>query len=986
MKIKLLNISVLLFLSYTLLSFTSHKKDSLPLGKGRTTYINNIEILTGLAEKVYITNTERSLQYAQTALKIAQNNHDKLYEAKVLTTIGDIYRKSDFDPFAIPFYSRAIAISKELKSTQMEAENSLLLGDVFYKINNIDSASVYYNRSIRLFTTINNKAGMAKASIHLGNTFWYEAGYDKALELYLKALDINEKIHNKTGITEVNTNIGSLYTLLGDNKKALKYFRKAMALINDFENAESISNFYYRFGNAFAHIKQYDSAFYYYTSARSILDSLHLERKSGYIYRSISFIHFKRGNIEQAIKNAKIALSKFETRDYYYGKASIYNDLANYYLKQEDYTNSLIFLEKGFKLSKEIKSIELLKSYYLSFSEYYSAKEMYKKALDYHKLYQQMNDSVLNKEKNSRIAEFQTKYETNKNIQELMAKTEENSRNLEQIKRQRRNLYLFGVGIIVICVLTIILFYQYKLLKNSQIRINHINQDLDQRVKERTAELQLTQYSIEHAADPIFWLNKNGNFIFANLAACTFLEFTKEEFQKGNITSIVPKFTTTEWDDIWDIIKMEGSLVIELNFQKKDHSVFPVEIALNFIAHEKKEYAFAFIRDISDRKQKEENLRKAKEKAEEADKLKSAFLANMSHEIRTPMNAILGFSDLLIADDITQDEKNEFASIIKSSADTLLKLIDDIIDISLIDAGQLKMNKSNFQLNNTLKEINRFYQEEKLRLQKSHLDIRLNESNFNNQITLHTDPVRFRQIVNNLVGNAIKFTDSGYIEIGYVKGSDKVKIYVKDTGIGIPTDKIPLIFERFRKHNDSDKLYGGTGLGLAISKKMVEQMGGTISAASEVGKGSIFWFTVPFELNKNFKIYENTQNKNNEFRWKDKSLLIVEDVESNFLFLETVLKKTEIKIFWAKDGDEALKYCKNNIPNLILMDIQLPKQNGYSVTDKIRLILRDTPIIAQTAYAFSDEKEKIREAGFVDYLSKPIDSKLLLQTLNKYIG
>ena len=207
----------------------------------------------------------------------------------------------------------------------------------------------------------------------------------------------------------------------------------------------------------------------------------------------------------------------------------------------------------------------------------------------------------------------------------------------------------------------------------------------------------------------------------------------------------------------------------------------------------------------------------------------------MSHEIRTPMNAILGFSDLLIGEDITQAEKQEFANIIKSSTDTLLKLIDDIIDISLIDAGQLKMHKTNFQLNKTLKEINRFYQEEKIRIQKSHLDIRLNESTFNDQITLNTDLVRFRQIVTNLVGNAIKFTDHGYIEIGYVKGTDKVRIYVRDSGIGIPTEKIPMIFERFRKHNDSGKLYGGTGLGLAISKKMVEQMGGSISAASEIG-------------------------------------------------------------------------------------------------------------------------------------------------------
>jgi PAS domain S-box-containing protein len=986
MKTKLLNISVLLLLSLFLLSFTTHKKDSEPQSKEKAIYINNIEILTGLAGKVYLHNPERSLQYAQTALVLARKNNDMIYEAKVLVLIGSIYKRSDLDRLSIPFYSQAITISSKLKNTLWIADNSLALGEAYYKLNYADSASKYFNRSLILYTGLNDKKGIATTMIRLGNTYWYSAGYDKALELYLKSLAISEEINNKNGIAEANTNIGALYVMLGDNQNALLYLRRATCYIDFFENKEKISNLYYRYGFAFENLQQYDSAFFYYKLAKNILDTLHLDRRSGNIDESISSIYFKQGNTEKAIKQAQIALEKYIKNDYRFGIASVYNNMAIYYLKIEDYTNSLSFLEKGIKLSKEIKSIELLKINYLTLSKYYKNKEMYKKALLYHELYQQMNDSVLNHEKNTRIAELQTKYETNKNMQELASKTEENRMNMERIKRQRRNLYVFGFGSLVILIMSIGLYRQYKLLESREARIKEINKELDLRVKDRTSALQLSQFSIENAADPIFWLDNNGNFIFANIAACKYLEYTKEEFLQGNIINIIPKFSLTEWKDVWDIIHNDGSLVLELFFKKKNKIIFPVEIAFNYIAHEGKEYAFAFIRDISDRKLKEENLRKAKEKAEEADKLKSAFLANMSHEIRTPMNAILGFSDLLIGDDISPDEKQEFANIIKSSTDTLLKLIDDIIDISLIDAGQLKMHKTNFQLNNTLKEVIRFYQEEKIRVQKPHLDIRLNESSFNDQIILNTDPIRFRQIVTNLIGNAIKFTDKGYIETGYIIGPDKVKIYVKDTGIGIPTDKIPMIFERFRKHNDNGKLYGGTGLGLAISKKMVEQMGGSISAASEINKGSIFWFTIPFKLGTINPPLPQNNNINNDYDWGKKSLLIVEDVESNYLYLETVLKKTGINIFWAKDGDEALSYCRIKRPDAVLMDIQLPKKDGYMVTSEILQIYPHTPIIAQTAYAFTDEKEKILKAGCVDYLTKPIDSKLLLETINNYIS
>jgi PAS domain S-box-containing protein len=965
---------------------TSCKNDTLKNFK-KTLYNNDIEILNNLAEKVYLKNPEKSLQYAETALEIAKKNKDLVSEEKSLHTIGKIYKRTDYDQLAIPYFYKAIEISINQNLTQNLPLLFQDLGDVFYKLNKIDSATNYYNKSLKINLSTNNHKSIADLYIRLGNTFWYSAGYDKSLDYYLKALTLYENIKNKNGINNVYTNIGALYSELNDYKNAKIYFQKIIINNEFFSKPESLANFYYRFGKLYENTKQYDSAFYYYQAAISILDSFQLKRKTGEILNSYSSIFFEKGETENAIKYALKALDIFTQYNNEYGIALSNIKLSQYYLKQEEYPKSLNSLNTALTLAKKINSVDLLKSNYLNFSNYYKNIEQYKNALKYYTLYQQMNDTVLNREKNLRIAELQTKYETERKEKELSAKNIEINKKVELINKQKRNLYLFGIAITLILIMSFMLFRQYRLLAIKGRHIQEINIDLDKRVKEKTASLQLTQFSVDHAADPIIWLNQQGNLLFANNIACKFLEYTKEEFLTQNITNIIPKFSEKDWNDIWEIISVEGSIVLEMNFQKKSKNIFPVEIALNYINHDEKEYAFGFIRDISDRKQKEENLRNAKERAEVADKLKSAFLANMSHEIRTPMNAILGFSDLLIANDVPEEEKLEFGSIIKSSADTLLKLIDDIIDISLIDAGQLKMNYSNINLNNTLKEIVRFYQEDKLRVNKAHLNIRLNESNSNNDIFIYTDAVRFRQIITNLMGNALKFTDSGIIEVGYIHIKDTVKIYVRDTGIGIPEDKLQVIFERFSKLNEGHKLYSGTGLGLAISKKMVQQMGGDLSVASELKKGSIFWFVLPCKTYQDINNPgENTRKISfNEINWNNKTILIVEDIDSNYFYLEAILKRTKVNVKWAQDGIQAIELCKKYIPDLILMDIQLPQMDGYTVTREILSQYPSIPIIAQTAFAFTDEKEKILKAGCQDYLTKPIDAELLINTLYKYI-
>jgi PAS domain S-box-containing protein len=536
---------------------------------------------------------------------------------------------------------------------------------------------------------------------------------------------------------------------------------------------------------------------------------------------------------------------------------------------------------------------------------------------------------------------------------------------------------------------SVVFVREYRRLKKRESKVTRINAELDARITERTSALRLTQYSIDQSVDNVFWVNASGEIIYANNAACINLDYEKEKILELNITDILLGFTFDKWNNYWEILRKEGSMVLEIEFVRKSLVRFPVELTVNYIMHEEREYAFAFARDVSDRKLREENLRKAKDKAEESDKLKSAFLANMSHEIRTPMNAIIGFSDLLINDDITSEEKDEFVEIIKNSGETLLKLIDDIIDISLIEAGQLKVNIKQLDLNDCIREIHRFYLGELERLKRSSLEIRFKEEGLLDKISINADQIRFRQVLTNLIGNALKFTENGFIEVGYEVLSDSlVRIYVKDTGIGIPADKLDMVFRRFQKLDDIKRVTGGTGLGLTISQKLVKQMGGNLVVNSKYGVGSEFSFVLDYRIIGNEEIQNQLKAKNDFqkiYNWNNRSVLVVEDVESNFRFLESLLKKTGIEVNWAKDGVEALAFCKNTCPDAILMDIQLPGRNGYEITREILGMYPKVPIIAQTAYAFDNERHKILDAGCVDYLSKPINSDLLYSVMNKYL-
>ncbi|MBK7229511.1 MAG: response regulator [Ignavibacteriales bacterium] len=379
-------------------------------------------------------------------------------------------------------------------------------------------------------------------------------------------------------------------------------------------------------------------------------------------------------------------------------------------------------------------------------------------------------------------------------------------------------------------------------------------------------------------------------------------------------------------------------------------------------------------------------LLKAKEQAEESDRLKSAFLANMSHEIRTPMNGILGFAELLKEPGLTGKEQQDYIKIIEKSGARMLNIINDIVDISKIEAGLMKIEIHELNVNEQILDIYNFFKPE---VEAQGMTISFSTPLPAKEAILKTDREKVYAILTNLVKNAIKYSNTGTIEIGYKKRECDLEFYVKDTGIGIPNDRHGAIFERFIQADiPGEWAQQGAGLGLSITKAYVEMLGGKIRVESQLGVGSTFCFTLPYNavLTKEIVVNQFAPSDKTELVGKLK-ILIAEDDEVSEMLIGNTLKTIGKEILKARTGVEAVEVCKKNPDlDLVMMDIRMPDMGGYEATRQIRKINKEVVIIAQTAHGLYGDREKAIEAGCNDYIAKPINKTELLILIQKYFG
>jgi len=392
------------------------------------------------------------------------------------------------------------------------------------------------------------------------------------------------------------------------------------------------------------------------------------------------------------------------------------------------------------------------------------------------------------------------------------------------------------------------------------------------------------------------------------------------------------------------------------------------------------------IEDITDKKKYELELIKAKEKAEESDRLKSAFLANMSHEIRTPMNGILGFSTLLKESNLTGEQQQEYIKVIEKSGHRMLSIINDIIDISKIEAGLMLVNKKKVNISEQIDSLYHFFTPE---VEGKGMRLIMKNKLSAEETVIKTDREKVYSILTNLIKNAIKFTSQGFIEFGCERKGKQLEFFVKDTGIGIPKERQEAIFERFIQADIADaRAFQGAGLGLAISKAYVEMLGGEIwveSYPERQEQGSIFYFTLPYNPESNVDMVDkNAVSVNSQEDHKRLKILIAEDDETSEMLISQGVKLLSKEILKARTGFEAVEICRKTPDiDLILMDIQMPVMNGYIAVRQIREFNKHVIIFAQTAYALAGDREKAIEAGCNDYISKPIDNHLLLAKIQK---
>jgi len=561
---------------------------------------------------------------------------------------------------------------------------------------------------------------------------------------------------------------------------------------------------------------------------------------------------------------------------------------------------------------------------------------------------------------------------------------------------------------LLVITCAIIIFFSLKLkrvneeLLNSNKQISDINANLEKSNKELAIQKELItkkhfesdrfyEMLVQAANDAISFYDRDWKLRYANSAFYTMIGYDKESYNSlSQVDLMHPEDQDYQLRREQALVN-NGFFETELRLRHKTGQYMNISTRSVTVRGDSGEVlgALTISRDITKLKQVHEDLIKANIGAESSNRLKSNFLANISHEIRTPLNSVVGFSNLLLTNNLSNKVKEEYIEHINHNSEKLLQIIGDIIDLSRLESSQIEITYEEASLSTIVNEI---IEEARQIIRRNEKPIILNVKNHFEDAgdLIFTDRIWLKRVLNHLMDNAVKFTLEGSVEFSYLLENQNVVFKIRDTGIGINKENLGRIFEEFRQEFDGHhRPFEGLGIGLTLAKEVIERMGGSIFVQSEKGVGSEFSFSIPYRPAGSTKLKPAAVSIEHVLKpidWSSKKCLLVDDNKDVLIYLNRILSDTGVSILTARSGFEAIEIIKTNPDiDVVLLDMQMPEMNGIEATKEIRKIRKDIPIIAQTAFIFEDDKDIILEAGCDACLIKPIRREHLLTVMSSFV-
>ncbi|MFP4556190.1 MAG: tetratricopeptide repeat protein [Bacteroidales bacterium] len=815
------------------------------------------------------------------------------------------------------------SIKKILEESDQEERLDLLIKSSEEIIQNHPQIAIEYAKSALNLAKQNDQSLVPVAQYLIARGLYVTGDYGNAVKHLDNAHDYYKSKQDSLGLVKSHQLFGQIYTRIGDFKKALDNTQIAFNIAGSLGDREIISDLSREIGNIYFYFDEKDIALDFFEKSLRICREINYSDGIAKANNNIGRIYSEMGRFDEALEALKKSLNAKSVDEDRVSYGNTLLNIGTVHLKRNDYQKALEFLHEAHNNFSAVNNSEGI------------ANSLYYIGVTNHR-WQRYNQAIATLNESWRVASSTDSKRLLVNISEAQSKV------YADIGDFRRAYNLFNT---------------YNSLRDTVFS--------NEKAK-LLIELE-TRYQLHAKQRQIELLSKEK-------------ELKDSEKQQSRIWIALLSIATLFF------VSLTYFIYSRFRYKSKANDVLKSEIKHRMSVEAQLNEYQDHLENIVEERTWE--LKVAKEKAEESDKLKTAFLTNMSHEIRTPMNAIVGFSHLLTDPESTQQAKDEYIKIIKSNGEVLMNLINDILDISIIEAGQLKTKFKPVAIIDLLDELKSFYCAEAEKHAKE-VSVRTDYDPDLNSLTIITDRVRLRQVLLNLLSNALKFTSQGVITLGYRRSSsDELIFFVKDTGPGIAPEKHDAIFDRFSKFGKFEsfkdkQLYSGTGLGLAICKELVRLLGGKIWLDSCIGKGTTFYFTIPYNPEKEDCSPEKANREElPKSVLKNKTVLIAEDVVSNYQLISAFLSNSDVNIIWAKNGQEAVDlFNKKQHIDIILMDVQMPVMDGLKALRQIRKVNKEVPIIVNSAFYLTDEMEKSFSAGCTDYMTKPIRKEDLLVKL-----